>query len=45
MITDTKTVVSTLIVVLFLTMILINPNMIDFSYFCVLLSFAFKLKP
>lgn len=44
MITDTKTVVSTLIVVLFLTMIVIDPNIVDLSYFCILLSFVFKLK-
>lgn len=44
MITDIKTVVNTLIVVLFLTMIVINPNVVDFIYFILLLSFAFELE-
>ena len=44
MITNTKVVVGILIVVLFLTMIVIDPNLINLSYFCVLLSFAFKLR-
>lgn len=44
MIANTKVVVSLLLVVLFLTMIVIDPNMIDVSYFFVLFSFALKLR-
>lgn len=43
MLTDTKTVVSVLLVVLFLTMIVVDPSVIDVSYFLVLFSFILKL--
>lgn len=44
MITDTKTVVSTLIVVLFLTMVVLSPNMLDLSYFCILFLLILKMR-
>lgn len=42
MLTDTKTVVSALLVVLFLTMILFSPSVLDVSYFLTLIVFVFK---
>jgi len=44
MITDIKAVVNTLIVVLFLTMILFSPNIIDMFYFLTLFIFKFKIR-
>ena len=44
MITDTKAVVNTLVVVLFLTMIVLEPNIIDFTFFLVLFYFLFKIR-
>lgn len=43
MITDLRTVVNALIVVLFLTMILFSPNLIDIAYFLMLFIFGFKI--
>ena len=44
MITDIKTVVNTLIVVLFLTMVVLEPTILNFSYFSVLFYFLFKIR-
>lgn len=44
MITDIKTVISALLVVLFLTMILVCPNVVDFVYFVILISFILEMK-
>lgn len=44
MLTDTRTVINTLVVVLFLTMIVLEPNIIDFSYFLVLFYFLYKIR-
>ncbi len=44
MLTDTKTAINILAVVLFLTMIAVEPNIIDFSYFLVLFYFLYKIR-
>lgn len=44
MLTNTKTVISMLLVVLFLTMIIVDPNIMDISCFLVLFSFLLKLS-
>lgn len=40
-ITDTKTVVNLLLIMLFLTMVILSPNIMDFSYFLVLFMFLY----
>ena len=42
MITDTKTVVNMLVVILFLTMLVTSFNFIDFSYFLMMFFISFK---
>ena len=44
MLTDTKTVINALVVVLFLTMIVLSPNMLDLSLFLVLFYFSYSLR-
>ena len=44
MITDTKTVVNMLMIVLFLTMIITSFNIVDFSYFCILILYVLWCK-
>lgn len=44
MLTDTRAVINTLVVVLFLTMVVLEPNIIDFSCFLVLFYFLFKIR-
>ena len=43
MLSDTKAVVNTLLIVLFLTMVIFSPNIIDFAYFTFLFYFLWKL--
>lgn len=43
MFTDTKNVVTVLLVVLFIPMVLLEPSILDISYFCILFSFCVKL--
>lgn len=44
MLTDTRTVINTLVVVLFLTMVVLEPNIIDFTCFLGLFYFLFKIR-
>ena len=44
MLADTKTAVNALIVVLFLTMVVLEPSILNFSYFSVLFYFLFRIR-
>ena len=44
MLTDTRTAINALIVVLFLTMVVLEPTILNFSYFSVLFYFLFKIR-
>lgn len=43
MLSDTKAVVNTLLIVFFVTMMIFSPNVIDFAYFTFLFYFLWKL--
>lgn len=44
MLTSTWSIVTTLLVVLFLTMLMLEPNILDTSYFIAIFYFMYKLK-